>query len=138
MRADKMRRTVTAALSLLFLVILALLFCSVLLFRPRTKQHDGVETVSDWSMDGESIRLPRSISRLSPRTPLTLTAQARPKAGDYLYIKTVYTPVKLYADGHLIFQYGQDGDFPAFLLDPPTKTALVALPETGREMTLTL
>ena len=138
MRADKMRRTVTAALSLLFLVILALLFCSVLLFRPRTKQHDGVETVSDWSMDGESIRLPRSISRLSPRTPLTLTAQARPKAGDYLYIKTVYTPVKLYADGHLIFQYGQDGDFPAFLLDPPTKTALVALPETGREMTLTM
>lgn len=44
----------------------------------------------------------------------------------------------LYADGQLIFQYGQDGDFPAFLLDPPTKMRLVPLPEIGHEIALTL
>ena len=76
--------------------------------------------------------------RPSSRTPLTLTVRICPKPGDYLYLKTVYTPVRLYADGKLIFAYGQDGDFPAFLLDPPTKTALVPLPETGHEVTLTL
>ncbi len=76
--------------------------------------------------------------RPSSRTPLTLTVRICPKPGDYLYLKTVYTPVRLYADGKLIFAYGQDGDFPAFLLDPPTKTALVPLPETGHEVALTL
>ena len=138
MRVHKIRRAVMTALSLLFLALVTLLLGAALLFRPEVDPHDGVETVSDWSMDGEGIRLPRSFSRLSPRTPLTLTARICPEPGDYLYIKAVYTPVKLYADGHLIFEYGQDGDFPAFLLDPPTKTALVPLPETGPEVTLTL
>ena len=138
MKVHKARRSVTAALSLLFLALITLLSGAVLLFRPEVKACKGVETVSDWSMDGEDIRLPRSFSRLSPHTPLTLTARIRPEAGDYLYIKAVYTPVRLYADGQLIFQYGQDGSYPAFLLDPPTKTALVPLPETDHEVTLTL
>ena len=138
MRVHKLRWAVMTALSLLFLALVTLLLATVLLFRPEVDPRDGVETVSDWSMDGEGIRLPRSFSRLSPRTPLTLTARICPEPGDYLYIKAVYTPVRLYADGHLIFEYGQDGDFPAFLLDPPTKTALVPLPETGPEVTLTL
>lgn len=83
-------------------------------------------------VDGAAFLRPSSL------TPLTLTVRICPKPGDYLYLKTVYTPVRLYADGKLIFAYGQDGDFPAFLLDPPTKTALVPLPETGHEVTLTL
>lgn len=138
MKIHKMRRITGAALTLLLLAALTLLFAAVFLFHPETGARDGAETVSAWSMDGESIRLPRSFPCPSPRTPLTLTAQVCPEAGDYLYLKAVYTPVRLYADGQLIFQYGQDGDFPAFLLDPPTKAALVALPETGHEMTLTL
>lgn len=138
MRVHKIRRVVITTLSLLFLVFVILLLGAALLFRPEVNPRDGVETVSDWIMDGEGIRLPRSFSRLSPRTPLTLTARICPEPGDYLYIKAVYTPVRLYADGHLIFEYGQDGDFPAFLLDPPTKTALVPLPEAGPEVTLTL
>lgn len=138
MRIPKMRRATTTVLSLLFLGLIALLLCSVLLFYPGTKQRSHVNTVSDWILEGENIHLPSSLSGLMSRTPLTLTAQVQTEPGDYLYLKAVYTPVKLYVDGHLIFQYGQDGSFPAFLLDPPTKTAFVALPETGHEATLTL
>lgn len=138
MRLHKTRKAAAVSLCLLLLAFVALLFGAVLLFQPEEKTHDGAETVYDWSMDGESIRLPRSFSCPSPRTPLTLTARVRPEAGDFLYIKAVYTPVSLYADGQLFFRYGQDGDFPAFLLDPPTKTTLVPLPETGHEVTLTL
>jgi len=125
-------------LSLLFLMLIVLLFGSALLFRPGTGARNSVETVSSWSMGGENVRLPRSFSRLSSRTSLTLTAQIQPEPGDYLYLKSVYTPVKLYVNGQLVFQYGQDGDYPAFLLDPPTKTTLVALPETGHAATLML
>ena len=138
MKIHKARRTAAAALFLLFLALTVLLLGAVLLFRPERNTHDGVETVSDWRMDGEEIRLPETFPCPSSRTPLTLTVRICPKPGDYLYLKTVYTPVRLYADGKLIFAYGQDGDFPAFLLDPPTKTALVPLPETGHEVTLTL
>jgi len=138
MRRYRMRRTAAVILSLFVLTLIVLLFGSVLLFRPETGSQNDAETVSVWSMDGESVLLPRSFPCPSPRTPLTLTAQVCPETGYYLYLKAVYTPVRLYADGQLIFQYGQDGDFPAFLLDPPTKTALIALPETGHEMTLTL
>ncbi len=138
MKIHKIRRTVMAALSLSFLVLITLLFCSVLLFRSEEKEHEDVETISGWTIDDEHIRLPRSFSPLYPRTPLTLTAQIRPKPGDYLYIKTVYTPVKLSVDGQMVYQYGSDGSLPAFLLDPPTKTALVALPETEHKVTLTL
>jgi len=98
MRVHKLRWAVMTALSLLFLALVTLLLATVLLFRPEVDPRDGVETVSDWSMDGEDIRLPRSFSRLSPRTPLTLTARICPEPGDYLYIKAVYTPVRLYAD----------------------------------------
>lgn len=138
MKAQKARRSLAAALSFLFLALIALLLGAVLLFRPETKSRDDVETVSDWRMDGERIRLPATVSCSSSRSPLTLTARICPEPGDYLYLKAVYTPVRLYADGQLIFEYGQDGSFPAFLLDPPTKTALVPLPETGHEITLTL
>ncbi len=138
MRIQKTRRSITTTLSLLFLALTALLLGGVFLFRPERNTHDGVETVSDWRMDGAEIRLPETFSCPSLRTPLTLTARICPEPGDYLYLKTVYTPVRLYADGQLIFAYGQDGDYPAFLLDPPTKTALVPLPETGHEVALTL
>ncbi len=138
MRVHKARRSAAAALYLLFLALTALLLGAALLFRQEAKARGNVETVSDWRMDGERIRLPETLSCPSPRTPLTLDAQIYPEPGDYLYLKAVYTPVKLYADGQLIFEYGQDGDFPAFLLDPPTKTALIPLPKAGDEVTLTL
>lgn len=138
MNMQKIQRIMDAVLFLIFSVLIVLLLSLTLLFRPEPEGRDSVETVSDWSMERENVRLPRSFPRLSPRTSLTLTTQIRPQPGDYLYIKAVYTPVKLYVDGQLVFQYGQDGNFPAFLLDPPTKTALVALPETGRTVTLTL
>lgn len=138
MNAQKIRRITDIVLSLLFFTFIVLLLGLALLFRPRQNERDSIKTVSDWYMEEESIQLPQSFSRLSTRTPLILTTQIQPQPGDYLYIKTVYTPMKLYMDGQLIFRYGQDGDFPTFLLDPPTKTVLVALPETDRTATLTL
>lgn len=112
----------------------ALLF--VFASQPAGQPSPGVESLSEWQMDGETAVLPLTAGRLSPRTSLTLTAEIQPEDGDYLYFKTVYAPLRVYANGTLIFEYGQPGSYPAFLIDPPTKVALVPLPDTAGPVAL--
>lgn len=113
-----------------------LLFTAALVFRPEAQRSAGIESVYLWQMDGEAVSLPLTLGRLSPRSALALTAEVRPADGDYLYLKTVYAPLRVYANGQLIFEYGQPGSYPDFLIDPPTKTALVPLPDTAGPVTL--
>lgn len=101
------------------------------------KQDIRLQTVTLWQWEGKDLSLPVSLNCPASRTPVTLTAQVKLWKGDYIYLKTVYAPLRVYADGKLIFQYGQDGSYPAFLLDPPTKVALFRLPDTDGEITLT-
>lgn len=117
-------------------VLMLLLFVMALVFQPDTGRSSGVESIERWQLDGRAVTLPLTLGRLSPRTPLTLTAEIWPVSGDYLYVKTVYAPLRVYAGEELIFSYGQPGSYPDFLLDPPTKTALVHLPDTGGPVSL--
>lgn len=117
-------------------VLMLLLFTAVLMFQPDTRRSAGVQSIAQWQMDGGTVSLPLTLGRLSPRTALTLTAEVRPMDGDYLYVKTVYAPLRIYANEKLVFEYGQPGSYPDFLLDPPTKTALVPLPDTEGPVTL--
>jgi len=78
----------------------------------------------------ESVSLPHTFSGLTARTAVTITIDAIPRVGDYLYVKSVYAPMKVYADGQLIYEYGQTGTYPAFMQDPATGTELVRLPRT--------
>ena len=48
----------------------------------------------------------------------------------------MYAPLRVFANGALLFEYGQPGSYPAFLIDPPTKTALIPLPDTAGPVTL--
>lgn len=79
---------------------------------------DGMET---------SVALPHSFSSLPARTPVTLVTKVPVDNGDCLYVKSVYAPLKVYADGALIFECGQEGSFPKFMHDPPTTVAIVPL-----------
>lgn len=126
------RRILPACLA----ALMALLFAAALLFQPDTQRPAGVRRITQWQMDGGTVSLPLTLERLSPRTALTLTAVVQPSDGDYLYVKTVYAPLRVYANEELIFAYGQPGSYPDFLLDPPTKTALVPLPDTEEPVTL--
>lgn len=82
------------------------------------------------------MSLPVSMDCPDSRTPVTLTVQVKPQRGDYLYLKTVYAPLQVYADGERIFQYGQDGSYPAFLrwLSPLTKFCLVMFGEHQKRL----
>lgn len=95
-------------------------------------------TAVTWvTLEGEQdITLPHSFQPLSARTPVTLTTAFMPKSGDFLYIKSVYAPLKVYANDELIYEYGQVGSYPAFLKDPATGVEIVPLPDTSRHITL--
>ncbi|MCI8442802.1 MAG: GHKL domain-containing protein [Provencibacterium sp.] len=138
MRADRKRWLFAWGVPSFIALLLLLLFLAVSLPYPITGPIGSVRQITGWQLDDVPVSLPHSLQRVSARTPLTLSADFTPESGDYLYLKTVYTPCEVYADGELIFSYGQTGSYPAFLIDPPTKIALLPLPETGRKMTLTM
>lgn len=84
------------------------------------------------------VSLPHTFSGLAARTQVTVAADVVPRAGDYLYVKSVYAPMKVYADGQLIYEYGQAGTYPAFMTDPATGVKMVRLPQTETSVHLRL
>ena len=128
--------TFISAISAFAMALLLFFSGAAILYSPRMQGPETVKTISDWNMEGTRVSLPTKIKDLAPRTSLTLTAQIRPGTGDYIYLKTVYAPLKVFADNELVFEYGQPGSYPSFLLDPPTKTALFPLPASGKTITL--
>lgn len=108
----------------------------------RRAEHSVCE-LSEWTLavgakETSHVSLPLTLKNLAPRTAVTLTTSVHPEAGSQIYLKTVYAPVRVYADGELIFSYGQDGTYPAILSDPPTKIEILPLTQTGRPLTLRL
>lgn len=101
----------------------------------QTVQHlTTVETQTD---EGEKeVTLPISFKSLSARTPVIITTNFTPKSEDFLYIKSVYAPLTVYANDKVIYEYGQKGSYPAFLKDPPTGVAIVPLPDISQSVTL--
>lgn len=126
------RRLLSGAVALLVVLLL------VLGVYTDGEKGGRVTVLSQWQLGAETVTLPCIRDQMQPRTPVTLTAQVRPKAGDFLYIKTVYAPLRVYADEELLYEYGQPGTYPAFLRDPPTKVALLPLPGEGETVELRL
>lgn len=134
----KPKKHIFTILPVAILLAMTVLFGSVLIHPPAQTDESAVQTLSQWQMGEQVLSLPQSLSAPTPRTGFTIRTVVEPSSGDYLYLKTVYAPLKVYADDALIFEYGQAGSYPAFLLDPPTKVALIAFPETSHAVTLTM
>lgn len=75
------------------------------------------------------VTLPHTFSGLPARTPVTLAAEISVKEGDCLYVKSVYAPFKIYINGTLAYEAGQEGSYPKFMADPAT--TIVVLPLEG-------
>lgn len=117
---------------LLITGLLASLLISACFFQPKSHPNSTVTQVTDWSLQMDQnpsatpLTLPQSISA-EHGAVLTLSSAIRYHSGDYLYLKTVYAPVRVYLDDVLIYQYGQKPTMPSFMPDPPTKVAMLPL-----------
>ncbi|MCI8455306.1 MAG: GHKL domain-containing protein [Lachnospiraceae bacterium] len=102
----------------------------------------GVQQVTQvWArIDGteEAVTLPHSFSLLPARTPVTLSAEISVMDGDCLYVKSVYAPLRVYANDKLIFESGQEGSFPRFMEDPATTVAAVPLGDFSQTIRIRL
>lgn len=125
----------------LFSIILVILLIFIT-YETRMDRHvppelaEEIRTVSDfrYTINDEEqgeIKLPHNFENLSPRTSITLETEILMQVDDSLLLKTVYAPFRLYVNDQLCYEYGQDGTYPDFLLDPPTVTAMIPLPYTG-------
>jgi sensor histidine kinase YesM len=74
------------------------------------------------------MSLPQTIKHLKPRTKVNIDFDVSGTSGDLLYVKSVYAPVKVYADGKLIYDYGEPNTRPSFMKDPSCSVNAVSLP----------
>ncbi len=81
--------------------------------------------------DGETsaIALPYTITDGISGETVVLTTQVVGMAEMQLYFKTVYAPVEVYANDVLIYDYGNDDQYPSYLDDPPLKVQMIDLPD---------
>lgn len=74
------------------------------------------------------------IHNLAPRTPVTIYVDIEEGQYENVFVRTVYTELKLYADDILIYECGQEGTYPAWLLDPPPLSCIVPLPKSAQSL----
>lgn len=74
------------------------------------------------TVKGEQVSdsLPLSQSGLAHRTEVRVAFDTPVRKNDLMFFGSVYAPLKVYANGSLIYEYGQDGTYPSFMKDLPT------------------
>lgn len=118
-------------------LLIVLLLSSVLFFvQPQdiplsiTALEEMALTRADGS--SSSISPPCQLSYTESLATFTLSAYISSNAEDYIFLKTAYSPVRVFFNGVLLYEYGQPGSYPAFLLDPPTDVELIPLPDAAK------
>lgn len=89
------------------------------------------------SVDGnvpKNITLPYNFKNLKPKTPVTVTALVTPNKNDMFCVKTAYSPVKIYTDDMLIYEFGKKETYPNFMTDPATEIYLIISPVYNKEV----
>lgn len=82
----------------------------------------------------ETILEAQSLKNIEPRSAFTIYVDIEPGRFDSILVETIYTQLKLYAGDVLIYECGQPGTYPAWLLDTPCLIKIVQLPEEASHL----
>lgn len=130
------KAVIPGLLAAFFLICLTILIVKSLSYsdsdreKPAQKLSNAVALTDDRR---EQVTLPHSFRGLPARTAVTVKLDVTPKDGDFLYVKSVYAPLRIFAGDELLYEYGEEGSYPSFMQDPATAVALVRLPLTEGE-----
>ena len=83
------------------------------------------------SATSETVTLPVTIRSLPAGSPVTVDFDVPNVSGKSIYFSSVYSPLSIYADGHLIYQGGQTGSYPAFFSDPASFADSCLIPNSS-------
>lgn len=104
------------------LCLICLIFGIALLYRT-PGDSENVIFLTEWHMDNgkeqmdngkEQMDISLPFTARSQSAPVSLTARIDTAGEKTLYLKAVYTPLRVYADDVLLYEYGQAGSYPAF------------------------
>ena len=140
-----MRARVRKTSALLYVLLLGAALCFVAVQSvavPPAQSADNARAISEVACEtdtGTSMRkLPAKLSGLAPRTAVTLNAEIEAKPGDFLLVKSVFAPLRVYMNDALVYEFGQAGSYPAYMNDPPTNPVLIPLPMNRETVSLRL
>ncbi|MFI3312410.1 MAG: GHKL domain-containing protein [Eubacteriales bacterium] len=132
------------------LILLAILLVTPLLYLYSTALQFGfwgtwtqrpVQTLTHVTMERggatTDISLPLTLTDGTPGESVVLTAQIENAPLERLYLKSVYAPLQVYLNNQLLYDYGDDGNYPTYLKDPPMMVVMLDLPDEN-PMTLRL
>lgn len=122
--------------STLFVILMAVLSCGLVvqtIGRDAPFSHSEPQTISRAAVAvqggvASTQNLPESVNDLPAHSQATVAFSANVKPGDVLFLHTVYTGYRVYADGTLIGEFGAEGSYPPFLSDPPSNAVYLDLP----------
>ena len=114
------KRRLFYAIGLAFFVLLLLLGMQTLRYFG-TYSSESVTSLTSftatWNGQTRQMTLTHTFSDTAAGTEISLETDISPQAGDYVYVKSVYAPMRVYANEKLIYAYGQAGSYPAFMHD---------------------
>lgn len=92
------------------------------------------------TIEGESydITLPYTFQDLDARTVVTITATFSTPEGGFFYYETERTPMLIYINDELIFEYGAEGTYPSSLIDPATWGGVLPIDSSSSITNLTI
>lgn len=139
MKKAKHISAIAAYLCLLILVFLLLNACMG--YKNAGPEVEDVTYLNTFtvSVDGGPKRilsLPYTFEYLQPRTPVTLTTTITPHLFDAIYIKSVYSPARIYLNEQLVYEFGKRDNYPGFMADPATEVHMVETHGTDQPMSL--
>ena len=107
---------------------------------PKTERVKRITNVTVQIGDKAPIpmALPCSFMDLPPRTPVTIRATMYPEPDEEIMVESRYCPGKVFLDGVLGYEFGREGQFPSFMLDPTTEIHMIETRGSYRAMDLTI
>lgn len=103
----------------------------------RVKRISSV-TVAIGDQDLVPMNLPCSFWDLPPRTPVTIRTTIYPEPDEEVFVESKYCPGKVFLDGVLGYEFGHEGQFPSFMIDPTTEVHMIETRGSFRAMELTI
>ena len=124
----------TILITIYISLFIILIISSVYHFNKTYINNSSVETINNVyaTIDNNTKQytLPHDFKNLKPNQKVTITYTVDAHNSYFIYIKSVYAPLKVYANNNLIYTYGESGTQPNFMIDPPTKVKILELPHT--------
>ena len=127
----------------IFIVVFCALTATLVISGAKTHFHvlpedAGIVTLANFKFvhDGGEVSqldLPASLT-VPPGSYFTLEKEIPPGKYNSVMIKTVFTGLRLFADDELIYECGQEGSFPSWIIDPPKMLRIQPIPQTASKL----